>query len=1233
MKYRAALKELCKFCQMITRNKRLTVQCTVNPKHKQRQIGRPVNLNFTLLLYSNGLGQDGLFQCLTVLHLGSNGTGLKFTIRIKPPVAPEPTETISIISNVASNPQPTAVATIIPPVGIPQISPEATCYCGSAHEWGFMIFCDKCERWYHGSCVDIPFEEDAADIDEYHCPDCARVHGESKLKSSRRSERKRKVHNYSVLDDGELSEKKKVKPAIDFVAFMKQKPGSISTENIVQKVKGVELTRELFTENGFRVPIVTTDDVPVGMKLPPSDFTVDDVRDTIGPGRLLDVIEVSTQSEVMPQWNLERWATYYRQINRKEIYNVISLEFSGTPLQEKVVAPQVVRDIDWIDNVWPSGRRGDTDKWPKVQRYCLMSVGGSYTDFHVDFGGSSVWYHVLRGQKIFLFVPPTTENLKAYSDWSSSIDQSNVFFGDQVPNCYYYLLEEGHTLMIPSGWIHAVYTPVDSLVFGGNFLHSFCVGTQLNVYKIEEDTQVPEKFQFPCFEEMCWYALDHLLNKLSGDHAPLSSWECEGYAKLIQTLEVWMKNQSKTKTDPEAKRKTLDECSRLLSSEVPTRSESVTENPWEQILLQNREASRLLPDIVTVLEESEKRRRAARIRRVPTDEEDFFEKDAGELPLMDDDEEFSLQLEKSDNQPRKMKKRLRQKTAHKWSQQPSLDRWDNLVDIPTEPGVIAPSIVILPPKPSPVPKKPAAPKVATPSTKSLNSFPFQQRELKLETQSMNRREAIQGLALGRPLQLFLLVCFATYAAFYITRPTTNLWPSVTAESVAAVNTTDATRPTETEAIAVNEPPIVAISLWFGGKIPTYVPEFFRTISRNPNITLLVPAVVNTPGICDGQESRTYYRQNIKFVCMQDVEMKNLFADKMCKVWQCSEKETQEFHLTMSGFLRDPYAITELKVAYASVFEDLVSEWEPPRKTPFSHWFRIDMDTLVGDLNNLFPWSTLPQFDVIAFKTPEYKSFWFPGASTLYRLHPRVDRIWTNIWGLQTPLSFSQVFANKPDVDQCNSPYGASDEGALTKAILTSPDITWIQLSHFLFWFSYARFDNEDYHTDVRGGDKYNSLLMVPNSLRPDDTLKLHRGGPPSAAQFSPYRDIIQFHGRQRLTYQCPYVLGMNLNWIVPSGRICIENSQTLLPEPEDSVMVVYRNETRGPVWRASIRDPLSQRMTLKMQGREKTFRYKNIPVLHLFVTKKKAPFRRDPLKEDEALQIFADRIAITKFVP
>ena len=43
-----------------------------------------------------------------------------------------------------------------------------------------------------------------------------------------------------------------------------------------------------------------------------------------------------------------------------------------------------------------------------------------------------------------------------------------------------------------TGWIHAVHTPVDWLVFGGNFLHSFNISGQLAVADIEETNKVRE---------------------------------------------------------------------------------------------------------------------------------------------------------------------------------------------------------------------------------------------------------------------------------------------------------------------------------------------------------------------------------------------------------------------------------------------------------------------------------------------------------------------------------------------------------------------------------------------------------------------------------------------------------------------------------------------------------------------------------------------------------------------
>ena len=60
--------------------------------------------------------------------------------------------------------------------------------------------------------------------------------------------------------------------------------------------------------------------------------------------------------------------------------------------------PRIVREVSWVNNHWPEEFPEDQVQFerPHVQRYCLMGVKDSYTDFHVDFGGTSVWYHVLK---------------------------------------------------------------------------------------------------------------------------------------------------------------------------------------------------------------------------------------------------------------------------------------------------------------------------------------------------------------------------------------------------------------------------------------------------------------------------------------------------------------------------------------------------------------------------------------------------------------------------------------------------------------------------------------------------------------------------------------------------------------------------------------------------------------------------------------------------------------------
>eukprot|EP01119_Soliformovum_irregulare_P015148 TRINITY_DN4222_c0_g1_i1.p1 TRINITY_DN4222_c0_g1~~TRINITY_DN4222_c0_g1_i1.p1 ORF type:complete len:522 (-),score=114.71 TRINITY_DN4222_c0_g1_i1:148-1713(-) len=427
------------------------------------------------------------------------------------------------------------------------------CICNTTYDQGFMICCDVCGLWCHGSCVGVD-ELHTKDSDNYVCPKCAPSQpSESKSgddddyedaspKDRRRSSnRKRKIHNYSELNDGALSATAKpLKAATNFKVIMQEK--IFSSDDIVRRMRGYELTKEFLGSEGFSCPTLIEDKSELQMIMPPPSFTVTDVRNLVGASRVLDVIECGTQAEMIPQWNLGEWTDYYTSPNRQRILNVISLEVTNTKLQDEIYSPKIVRDIDWIDTVWPS----ESLSWPKVQNYCLMSVRGAYTDFHIDFGGSSVWYHVLKGQKLFFFIPPTEENLVKYADWSTSLDQNEIFFADKVDKCYLTLLNPGQTLFIPTGWIHAVYTPEDSLVFGGNFLHGYNIRLQIRIYDIENQTGVPPKFRFPLYENMLWYAAEKYC-KLLQEKIQLTPREIDGLNCLAYTLGSWISKKSSAK--------------------------------------------------------------------------------------------------------------------------------------------------------------------------------------------------------------------------------------------------------------------------------------------------------------------------------------------------------------------------------------------------------------------------------------------------------------------------------------------------------------------------------------------------------------------------------------------------------------------------------------------------------------------------------------------------------------
>lgn len=330
--------------------------------------------------------------------------------------------------------------------------------------------------------------------------------------------------------------------------------------HVVKKFSsGMELSfeQEVWTD-GFRSPMLVERATGLGLMVPSSSkVDVDYIAERVGYDREFEVIDVASHKE--ERWPMYKWVEYFSSplSSRGRKRNVISLEVSDSPLSKEIQAPRIVRAVDWIDHAWPASWKQQTLrhtrigpevppsewKFPKVQKYVLMSVAGCYTDFHVDFGGSSVWYHVSRGRKIFFLIPPTAENLSRYTRWASSPDQSSTFFADKVDHCFRLQVEAGNTLFIPSGWIHSVYTPDDSIIFGGNFLHSYSAFMQLRISAIEEATSVPIKYQVPFYQALLWHAVELFrLRALSTsvdsvkEHKGLSLWEICGGLALVKHL-------------------------------------------------------------------------------------------------------------------------------------------------------------------------------------------------------------------------------------------------------------------------------------------------------------------------------------------------------------------------------------------------------------------------------------------------------------------------------------------------------------------------------------------------------------------------------------------------------------------------------------------------------------------------------------------------------------------------
>lgn len=109
--------------------------------------------------------------------------------------------------------------------------------------------------------------------------------------------------------------------------------------NLVKHMEGKDFTFEYIQREGLRDPLIFEKKDGLGLEMPDSDFSVSDVKLFVGSRRMVDVMDVTTQKGI--EMSMAQWRRYYETppSERDKLYNVISLEFSHTKLENLVKRP------------------------------------------------------------------------------------------------------------------------------------------------------------------------------------------------------------------------------------------------------------------------------------------------------------------------------------------------------------------------------------------------------------------------------------------------------------------------------------------------------------------------------------------------------------------------------------------------------------------------------------------------------------------------------------------------------------------------------------------------------------------------------------------------------------------------------------------------------------------------------------------------------------------------------
>uniref|UniRef100_A0A0N5BDK9 JmjC domain-containing protein n=1 Tax=Strongyloides papillosus TaxID=174720 RepID=A0A0N5BDK9_STREA len=161
---------------------------------------------------------------------------------------------------------------------------------------------------------------------------------------------------------------------------------------------------------------------------------------------------------------------------RKNIYNCVNIDFTFTELGKIFKSPDFVIKNYLVINNWPDiykiSQIYDINEYgvynelhfPMSHQVYTISAKYAFSDFHIDFSGVNVWVTLLKGKKVWWLAPPTPENISLCESYLKDPSALKDIVMELVENYCRITLTAGQSLLLPSGWLHAVLTLEDSLM-------------------------------------------------------------------------------------------------------------------------------------------------------------------------------------------------------------------------------------------------------------------------------------------------------------------------------------------------------------------------------------------------------------------------------------------------------------------------------------------------------------------------------------------------------------------------------------------------------------------------------------------------------------------------------------------------------------------------------------------------------------------------------------------------